>query len=158
VESKSGETFSVTGAYDGATIPTPVHIAGPDDIEAAVAAAKAALPGWKSMKASDRQKCMLKLADLMEENLEDLAIPETVAMGQPHNIAKWIGAMSSPWWRYYAGWTDKIESRMSTPEYGYVFLRLVSLIRVPSPPPTSPDNDQIATSSFACCFLSMKIP
>jgi aldehyde dehydrogenase (NAD+) len=51
---------------------------------------------------------MYKLADLIESNVDDLAILETLAMGQPIAIAKHGAASFPAWWRYYAGWAGKI--------------------------------------------------
>jgi len=53
------------------------------DVQAAVAAAKQAFPAWSSMRASDRSALLLKLADLIDSNLEDLARAETIDQGKP---------------------------------------------------------------------------
>lgn len=51
---------------------------------------------------------MHKLADLIDENLEWLAELETAAMGAPISATKGIASVMSTWWRYYAGWADKV--------------------------------------------------
>lgn len=73
----------------------------------AVDAAVAAFKHWRRKPATERAKCMLKLADLIEDNLEWLAELETAAMGAPISATKWTASGMSTWWRYYAGWTDK---------------------------------------------------
>lgn len=52
-----------------------VHAAGPEDVDRALKAAKAALghPSWKLLPATDRGRLMSRLADLIEENQELLA-------------------------------------------------------------------------------------
>ena len=47
---------------------------GPEDIAAAVAAAQAALPAWRRRPAEERGRLLEKIADLIDENLEKLAL------------------------------------------------------------------------------------
>ena len=52
---------------------------------------------------------MLRLADLMDKNVDKLAQAETSAMGMPLTFQKFfLTNIVSPIWRYYAGWCDKI--------------------------------------------------
>jgi aminomuconate-semialdehyde/2-hydroxymuconate-6-semialdehyde dehydrogenase len=53
------------------------------DVEAAVAAAKSAFPAWSAMPASNRSALLLKLADLIDANLDELAKAESVDQGKP---------------------------------------------------------------------------
>jgi aldehyde dehydrogenase (NAD+) len=85
-----------------------VQIAGQRDVDEAVDAAIAAYKLWRKASAPDRARCMHKLADLIDENLEWLAELETAAMGSPISITKGLASSMSTWWHYYAGWTDKI--------------------------------------------------
>jgi aldehyde dehydrogenase (NAD+) len=97
------------------------------DVDKAVSAAQAALPAWKNTAAKTRQDCMTKLANLLETNAGLLGSAESFAMGQPINLATMIARMSASWWRYYAGWADKVEGRIVTPEHssGDGALRLI---------------------------------
>jgi aldehyde dehydrogenase (NAD+) len=60
---------------------------------------------------------MMKMADLIEKNVERLAKFETMCMGQPISVAMKIVSFSPGIWRYYAGFCDKIQGE-SFPEDG----------------------------------------
>lgn len=60
--------------------------AGSGDVDAAVAAAKAAFPVWSGMTPGERGKLLWKLADLMEENIKELARVETEDTGKPYDF------------------------------------------------------------------------
>src|SRR5256714_7726151 len=57
------------------------------DIDDAVRAAKAAFPPWSRMPAAERSTLLLKLADLIEQNLEELAQLEAADSGKPLSLA-----------------------------------------------------------------------
>lgn len=61
---------------------------GPADLNAAMASAKKAFPSWSRMTIAQRSKILLKLADLIEENLESLAAAESKDSGKPLSLAK----------------------------------------------------------------------
>ncbi|KAH8707125.1 aldehyde dehydrogenase [Phaeosphaeriaceae sp. PMI808] len=105
----SGETFTIQSSYNGSIVADNVQIAGQQDVDDAVNAALAAYKPWRKTPAPERARYMYKLADLIDENLEWLAELETAAMGAPISITKGIASAMSNWWRYYAGWADKIE-------------------------------------------------
>jgi aldehyde dehydrogenase (NAD+) len=92
-------------------------------VDAAVAAAREAYEKgpWRTMPGAKRGALMLKLADLLEANLEKVAKAESKAMGQPMAIAAG-GVIPSAiaCWRYYAGWADKVEGQ-TFPEEGGAF-------------------------------------
>lgn len=85
MESKSGETLTIYNPYDDSVITSNIHIAGPDDVDAAVSAAKLAFKSgpWSKFTGAQRSACMLKFAELAEQNIEKLAILESAAMGKP---------------------------------------------------------------------------
>src|SRR5438067_68862 len=60
-----------------------VAMAGHEDIDRAVAAAEKAFPAWSRMAAADRGRILLKLADLVEANAEELARLESLDTGHP---------------------------------------------------------------------------
>jgi aminomuconate-semialdehyde/2-hydroxymuconate-6-semialdehyde dehydrogenase len=59
-----------------------------NDVDDAVAAAKKAFPGWSRTTADERSRILLKLADLIEENFDDLARAESIDTGKPISLAK----------------------------------------------------------------------
>jgi len=58
------------------------------DVELAYQAANAAFAEWSNMSSEGRSKILLKLAALMEENIEQLAIAESIDQGKPVWLAK----------------------------------------------------------------------
>jgi aminomuconate-semialdehyde/2-hydroxymuconate-6-semialdehyde dehydrogenase len=58
------------------------------DVDLAYQAAKAAFPAWSNMSANNRSKILLKLADLIEQNIDKLAIAESIDQGKPVWLAK----------------------------------------------------------------------
>jgi len=111
VDAISGRTFPSENPYAGgpwALIPD----GGPDDVDAAVAAARAALEGeWGSMTGFARAALMRRLADLIGENAERLAWLEVQDSGKLYR--EMLGQMNGlgAWYHYYAGIADKLEGR-----------------------------------------------
>jgi len=111
VDSASGKTFPT---YDPATGEVLAQIAEGDleDINRAVKAARAAFESgpWPNLTASERGRLIWKLADLIEENLEEFAEIESLDNGKPLTVAR---AADIPLvvdlFRYMAGWATKIE-------------------------------------------------
>ncbi len=58
------------------------------DVDDAVAAAKAAFPAWSGTPAAERSRLLLKLADLLEANLEELARTESIDNGKTISLAR----------------------------------------------------------------------
>jgi aminomuconate-semialdehyde/2-hydroxymuconate-6-semialdehyde dehydrogenase len=58
------------------------------DVDAAVAAAIAAFPAWSALSGEERGRWLLKLADLIERDLEKLARAESVDNGKPVDLAR----------------------------------------------------------------------
>jgi aminomuconate-semialdehyde/2-hydroxymuconate-6-semialdehyde dehydrogenase len=57
-------------------------------VEQAVIAAQNAFPLWSKMPAAERSRILLKIADLINENLEELAKAESTDTGKPITLAK----------------------------------------------------------------------
>jgi len=73
------------------------------DVANAVKAAKAAFPEWSTCGIETRAKYLNRLADLIEENLEDLARAESIDNGKPLSLARTVDiprAVSN--FRFYA--------------------------------------------------------
>lgn len=110
VESASGKTFDTPNPATGERLAT-VYEGDAEDIDRAVKAAREAFDRgpWSRMSAAERSRLMYKLADLMEENKEELAQLETLDNGKP--IRETINAdvpLAIEHMRYYAGWSTKI--------------------------------------------------
>jgi len=92
---------------------TEVAEASAADVDRAVAAARRAFEdrngAWRKMSASERGRLIWRLADLVENNLEELAELETLDNGKPIFESRYVDIpMTVDVLRYYAGWTTKI--------------------------------------------------
>ncbi|KAM0789770.1 hypothetical protein ACM66B_006623 [Microbotryomycetes sp. NB124-2] len=94
-----------------------VHVAGPKDVDRAVASAKAAQPAWAELPASVRAQKLLKLADLLERDAEKIARLDAIAMGRPVGTQGLDIAVSAARLRYEAGLAQTLvgESSLLTP-------------------------------------------
>lgn len=102
VEAVSGETFDVHNPSTGAVI-AQVARGGPEDIDRAVAAARAAFEGdWSRWTPFDRQNLMLKIADAVEREFDDLGRLETLDMGAPTARTSLFKRWMLQAFRYYA--------------------------------------------------------
>ncbi len=61
---------------------------GAADVDAAVAAARAAFPAWSGLPAAERSQWLLKLAGLIERDIEKFARAESVDNGKPLDLAR----------------------------------------------------------------------
>ena len=96
VDAKSGETLSIYSPHDESLVADNIHVAGQADVDAAVAAARAAFKGeWSTFTGPQRTKVMLKFADLIEKNAGELASWESKAMGMPIQVATMILNMTA---------------------------------------------------------------
>src|SRR5581483_3211257 len=111
VDSASGKTFPT---YNPATGEVLAQIAEGDreDINRAVVSARNAFENgpWSRMTPSERGRLIWKLADLLEENLEEFAEIESLDNGKPLKIARVADIpLAVDMFRYMAGWATKIE-------------------------------------------------
>lgn len=105
----SGKSFAVYDPATGGEL-AQVPAAGPEDVDAAVKAARVAFEGqWSALPAIARQNLMLKLADLLEDHGEELAQIETLENGKNVMLSRLIEVQASAEYiRYMAGWATKI--------------------------------------------------
>lgn len=111
VEAAGGQTLSVLNPASEAIIAT-VPAGQPADVDAAVAAARQAFESgpWSRMKPAERERLLLRLADLMEQNARTLAEIESLDNGKSAAIAQAVDVgLSISYLRYMAGWATKIE-------------------------------------------------
>ncbi|MGH8810308.1 MAG: aldehyde dehydrogenase family protein, partial [Noviherbaspirillum sp.] len=82
------------------------------DIDLAVQAARRAFDSgpWSRMRPSERQRLLLKLADLIEQNAQAIAEIESIDNGKSVQMALAVDvALTIDFFRYMAGWATKIE-------------------------------------------------
>lgn len=119
-----GEGLLIDGrwqaATDGATLSTidpatgketaRIASAGAADVDQAVAAAKAALPGWRATTPVARARILWAIADLIDAHVDALAELETLDQGKPLFVGRWAeipGAANQ--FRFFAGQAMNIE-------------------------------------------------
>ena len=113
VPSESGKTFATVNPSTGEEI-CQVAEADAADVDKAVQAARRAFDQgpWKKMRASERGRLLHRLADLIEQNAEQLARLETLDNGKPLSIAKAVDVTKTiACYRYFAGWADKVQGK-----------------------------------------------
>jgi acyl-CoA reductase-like NAD-dependent aldehyde dehydrogenase len=84
-----------------------VDQAGVEDTDRAVAAAQAAFPAWRALNPRDRARLLRRLAVLVEEHGEELALLETRNVGKPISDSRGEVAMVADVFHFYAGAIDK---------------------------------------------------
>jgi aldehyde dehydrogenase (NAD+) len=106
--------FPANGEVQG-----PVPLAGPADVDAAVNAAHAAYGTWRGWTPWQRRDALTRLAALLDEHRDELARLAVLDNGMTHGIAQFTASSVVDYARYYAGWADKIEGRVtSSPAQG----------------------------------------
>ncbi|WP_043289087.1 aldehyde dehydrogenase family protein [Paraburkholderia oxyphila] len=105
----SGGTFTHVNTATG-QFQMEVPLAGELEVDAAVKAARAALPAWRDLKPFRRRQILDRFADLIEQNMDRFTKMAVVENGIPLNtMVHGMGPRIVSWTRYYAGWADKIE-------------------------------------------------
>ena len=110
VDSAAGETMEVVNPATGETI-AEVPASTEDDANRAVEAAKAALPDWLDSTPRERGELLLKLADVIEENAEELAQLESKNVGKPIAAARDEPSEMADNLRFFAGAARNLEGR-----------------------------------------------
>ncbi len=113
VSAQSGKEFAVLDPATGEEF-ARVPEAGPEDIDAAVKAARRAFenPDWADMPPVERERLLWKLSDLIDAHADELAELEALDNGKVMGIARVADVpMSRDFCRYMAGWATKIEGQ-----------------------------------------------
>lgn len=120
VNAESGETLATLNPHDNSII-TEVSMAGKADIDKAVSAAEKAFPTWSRMSAMDRGRILLKLADLIEANAEELARLESLDTGHPLRDSRILDVpRTAVTYRYFGGMADKFQGEQIPVEAGFL--------------------------------------
>lgn len=103
LEAASGKTFDTHNPATGELL-AQVAEGDSEDIDRAVAAAREAFNGqWSKFKPAQRQHLLLKLADLVEQHIDELAALDTLDMGAPITRTRANKARAVGMLRFYAG-------------------------------------------------------
>ena len=84
-----------------------LETAGVEETDRAVAAAKEAFPAWRAVAPTDRARLLRRLAALVEEHAEELALLETRNVGKPIADSRGEVGMVAEVFHFYAGAVDK---------------------------------------------------
>ncbi|MGE5047827.1 MAG: aldehyde dehydrogenase [Deltaproteobacteria bacterium] len=110
VDAASGKTFDDLNPSTGEVL-AKVAEAGAEDVRRAVAAAKGAFEQgpWGRMSGGERGRILLRIADLLDRDAGKIARLESSDNGRPIRETSAQSAIVARWYRYFAGWADKIE-------------------------------------------------
>lgn len=112
VEAKSGKTFEVHSPIDGQLLAT-CEEAGKEDVERAVQAAWKAYESWKDMGCDERAALIMKFADRIEENIQRLALTETMDTGKALRETSFVEIPNGiQQFRYYASAVKSMKDEM----------------------------------------------
>jgi hypothetical protein len=114
-DAASGETMDVIAPATGETI-AEVPRCSAEDVDRAIEAARAAAPGWLEKTPKERSELLYTLADVLEENAEELAQLESVNVGKPLMASRDEMPFSADNLRFFAGAARNLEGK-SAGEY-----------------------------------------
>ncbi len=148
VDAASGETLPTLNPHDNSPI-VDVAMAGAADVDRAVAAAQRAFPAWSRMPAADRGRILLKIADLIEANTEELARLESLDTGHPLRDCRMLDVpRTAACYRYFGGMADKFQGETIPVEAGFLNYTLREPIGVVG---------QVVPWNFPLMFTSWKM-
>ncbi|KAL3828430.1 hypothetical protein ACJIZ3_017232 [Penstemon smallii] len=133
VNSISGKTFE---SIDSRTEEVIANISEGDkeDVDLAVQVARQAFDNgpWPRLPGSERRNIMLKFADLIDENLEEIAALDTLDAANLYSFGKAVQIHSgAELIRYYAGAADKVHGetlKMSRDLHGYTLVEPIGVV------------------------------
>jgi phenylacetaldehyde dehydrogenase len=110
VTSQSGAHMDVVNPSNGQVLVLE-SLGGAHEVDLAVQAARRAFESgpWSRMRPAERTRLLLKLADALEQNGDELALLETLNTGKPLKMARAFDVgMAAECLRYNAGWATKL--------------------------------------------------
>jgi betaine-aldehyde dehydrogenase len=127
VDAASGETLAVENPANGKTV-ARVPKSGPEDVDRAVEAAATAFESWQKSTPQDRMTALLKLADAIDANADELTRLESAHSGKPLNIAAVDMPVVADNLRFFAGAARTVDGKAANE---YVADRLSIIRREP---------------------------
>src|SRR5437764_12824593 len=106
----TGERVATIDPSNGERL-ADVAEAGEDDVDAAVAAARAAYESvWRDLPGRERAKYLFRIARAVQERGRELAVLESLDNGKPIRESRDVDIpLVAAHFFYYAGWADKLE-------------------------------------------------
>jgi betaine-aldehyde dehydrogenase len=147
-DAQSGAALPTLNPHDNTEI-THVSMAEHADIDKAVDAAQKAYPAWSGMAAAQRGRILLRLADLIEANTQDLARLESLDTGHPIRDSLGLDVpRTAGCFRYFGGMADKFQGETIPVEEGFLNYTLREPVGVVG---------QIVPWNFPLMFTSWKM-
>ncbi len=149
VEPIGGQYFENTSPIDNSLI-AKYPRSQKEDVELALDAANAAKEAWGNTSATERSNLLLKVADIIEANLEELALVETCDNGKP--IRETLNAdipLCADHWRYFAACIRSEEGSASELDQNTLSMNIKEPLGVVA---------QIIPWNFPLLMLSWKLP
>ena len=86
-----------------------VSVAGPADVDRAVAAARRAFGPWSALPGAERAKYLYRIARIVQERSRELAVLESLDNGKPIKESRDVDVpTAAAHFFYHAGWADKL--------------------------------------------------
>ncbi|MDB5575530.1 MAG: aldehyde dehydrogenase [Bradyrhizobium sp.] len=163
IDALSGETFETFNPATGEVL-ARVAKCSVADVDAAVSAARRAFEGeWRRVKPYDRQLLLLRLAELIERDFDELSMLDTLEMGAPVARVPWIKRRALSLLHYYAGMAtqlggDTIENSAPGEIFSYTLREPVGVVGaiIPWNSPLTSTVWKIAPAIAAGCTLVFK--
>src|SRR5207253_10827026 len=121
VEAASGKKFETVNPATGQVL-ARVAEGDKEDIDRAVRAARRAFDDgkWARMNPTERQRLLLRIADLIDANGDELAQLETLDNGKPFMESRHVDIpAAAATFRYYAGWVTKLYGETNPSDEAY---------------------------------------
>lgn len=120
VDAADGDTFESIDPHDGSVL-AEVAEAKQEDVDRAVAAASKAFDRWGRLGAADRGRLLLRLADAIDADAENLAMLETRDTGHPLRDTLGLDVpRTAATFRYFGGMADKFQGSVVPVEQGFL--------------------------------------
>jgi betaine-aldehyde dehydrogenase len=110
VDAASGETLTVENPANEQAV-ARVPASGKEDVDRAVTAAATAFESWQKTTPQERMTLLLKLADIVDQNADELARLESSQTGKPLNVAAVDMPAIADNLRFFAGAARNMEGK-----------------------------------------------
>jgi aldehyde dehydrogenase (NAD+) len=107
LDSASGGSYDHVNPATGSAQAT-IPMAGVAEVDRAVASARAALPAWRDWNPVERRRVLMRFADLVRANVDELAAIASLEMGGPITMTPYAVQWGADWIEEAAGWADRL--------------------------------------------------
>lgn len=119
VDSHGGETFETHAPADNAPL-TNVASGDARDIDRAARAAHDAFRTWRDVSGAERRRVLHRIADLIEQRAQEIAVLESMDTGQAIRFMKSAAARGAENFRFYADRAPAAQDGQSLPAPGFI--------------------------------------